>query len=378
MTLEVGQQIGGVEIGPVAHGGHFVTRYEGQVIFVRGTDCGEVVDVRITEVTKRFARAEVTAVRQPSAHRVISPCPVSDRCGGCDFLHLDPAHSRELKRRVVAEQLAHLGGYEFPGDVENVDPAPLGWRMRMRYVTDDQGQCGLRAYRSSDVVSLSAQGCLIAAPSIAHGPRRPWTGSEVLAAETADGPVFGSGEDRDTVVEQRLGDRVFQVTLDGFWQAHQRAPEVLTQAVIAGLEPRGGETAADLYGGVGLFAGALVDAGCQVVGVEGNRKAVQLARRNVPQAAFAVGDVATLVSRLPQRLDLVVLDPPRAGASSPVLEGLAVRRPRRIAYVACDPAALGRDIGRLSQLGYQVWSVQAWDLFPMTHHVEALAVFSQE
>ncbi len=156
---------------------------------------------------------------------------------------------------------------------------------------------------------------------------------------------------------------------------------MLTEAVISGLRVRPGELALDLYCGVGLFAGALVDARCDVIAVEGNRHAVELARRNVPDAAFVASDVQAALTgarrgrgRLPGLADVVVLDPPRSGAGAVVVEQVMTRRPRAVAYVACDPAALARDVGTFLAAGWTLESIRAFDLFPMTHHVECVAI----
>ena len=371
-----GELLTGLEIGKVAHGGHFIARHEGRVIFVRHALTGEVVDVRITEVSKRFARADAVAVHEASPHRVTPPCPIAGRCGGCDFQHVEPGHSRELKRQVVAELLGHLAGYDFTGEVLEVQPAPLGWRRRMRYHLDDSGRPGLRGHRSEDLVLLPEGGCRIADPGIAvpaADAGRP--GGELLAV-AGDSPLFVAPGPGTGTVTEVVGDQTYQVAIDGFWQAHASAPRVLTNAVLAGLAPKAGDVAFDLFCGVGLFAGALAAAGADVWGIEGDRRAVELARGNVPGANFTVGDVARRLGGLPRAADLVVLDPPRAGAGSGVLAAIAARHPRGIAYVACDPAALGRDLQIAAELGYGPVSVTAYDLFPLTHHVECVAVLA--
>lgn len=376
MSLRVGDVLTEIDITAVAHGGHFVARHDGQVIFVRGCDTGEVVDVRITEVNRRYARAETIAVRTAGEYRVIPPCPVAGHCGGCDFQHLEVSRVRELKRQIVAEQLKHLAGLEFTGEVIAVSPTPFGWRSRMRYHYDENGRAGLRAHRSGDIVPLPAEGCRLAVESIATPP--PWSaGTELIAADAGSGTVFVAAGSTQSVRETVSG-RPFEVAADGFWQAHVAAPQVLTDAVLAGLQPQSGEVAADLYCGVGLFAGALSDHGVTVLGIEADRTAVELARRNVPQGSFLAGDVATVADRLPQVLDLVVLDPPRTGAGGAVLTAVLARRPRAVAYVACDPAALGRDLRLAAELGYRTETVQAFDLFPLTHHVECVALLKPE
>lgn len=376
MSLSVGDVLTGIDIGAVAHGGHFVARYDGQVIFVRGCDTGEVVDVRITEVNRRYARGETIAVRTAGPDRVLPPCPVAGRCGGCDFQHLEVSRVRELKRQVVAEQLGHLAGLEFTGEVVAVPPTPFGWRRRMRYHDDGSGKAGLRAHRSGEVVPLPAEGCRLAVESIATPP--PWSADTELIAVAADsGTVFVTADSGQTVRETVAG-RSFEVAADGFWQAHVAAPQVLTDAVLEGLQPRHGEIAADLYCGVGLFAGALSDRGAVVLGIEGDRRAAELARRNVPQGSFLAGDVAVLADRLPLAVDVVVLDPPRTGAGATVVTAVLARRPRAVAYVACDPAALGRDLRLAAERGYRCEKIEAFDLFPLTHHVECVAILKPE
>src|SRR5664279_2294586 len=173
---------------------------------------------------------------------------------------------------------------------------------------------------------------------------------------------------------QHAAGRTWRVSANGFWQVHEAAADTLVEAVMTGLEPRRGDTAWDLYCGVGLFAGPLVDAGVAVRGVELSRRAVRDASRNVPEARFEAGRVEQVARRWPNRVDLVVCDPPRTGIGKVVAEQVVRRRPRRIAYVACDPAALGRDVATFAASGYSVRSLRAFDIFPMTHHVECVAI----
>ena len=190
------------------------------------------------------------------------------------------------------------------------------------------------------------------------------------------------------MVTERAAGRIFSVAADGFWQVHPgRRRHSGRRRCWPASQPRPGERALDLYCGVGLFAAALVDRGCRVWGVEADRTAVEHARRNVPEARFTAGRVDRALSSStsrgprraspPPRADLVVLDPPRTGAGRAVIEGVIARRPRAIAYVACDPAALARDLGYAAEIGYRPTSIRAFDLFPMTHHVECVAILDQ-
>jgi len=409
-----GELIGPLEVGPVAHGGHFVARLEGRVVFVRHALPGELVTARVTEVSSRFARADAVELITVSPERVVPPCPNAGVCGGCDFQHVRPAFQAELKRQVLAEQLQRLAGITWDGVVEQVPPV-LGSRTRMRFVDAGEGRLGLRAHRSHVVVPLPGGGCPIADPSLpmrhrdedAAGAADSPAPSDLVRApgqmttdfdpaspaERAESRNRSSNDERleylgvvsreggalfrpgtRAEVTQRVGDREFAVSVDGFWQSHPAAPDVLSRAVLDGLAPAARETAFDLYCGVGVFAAALVDAGCRVWGLEGDRRAVELARRNVADARFFAGDVARTLRRLPRSADLVVLDPPRTGAGKAVITAIAGLRPRAVAYVACDPAALSRDLGTARQLGLEAVSVRAFDLFGMTHHLEAVAI----
>lgn len=371
----VGEVIGPLEVGEIAHGGHWVARHAGRVLFVRHCLGGEVVRARITALATRHGFADTVEVLRESPHRVAPPCPVAGTCGGCDFQHVAVPHQHELKRRVVAEQLQRLGGLAWDGVVEAVAPDALGWRTRMRY-HGSAGGWGLKAHRSDAVVALPAQGCVIADPSLADPDAagvHPAAGDELVGVAAAGGVWWGDPGD-DATVEERAAGRSWRVAASGFWQVHPQAADTLVGAVLDGLRPSPGERVLDLYCGVGLFAGALVDAGAEVHGVEGDRRAVALAERNVPQASFQAASVEKLARAGLGRPDLVVLDPPRVGARRRVMSAVAATGARRVAYVACDPAALGRDVGIAAELGWRVASVRAFDLFPQTHHVECVAI----
>lgn len=386
----VGDLLHGVEVGPIAHGGHWVARHDGRVIFVRHALEGEIVDVRVTGLARRHAFGDAVTITRPSADRVPEPCPVATVCGGCDFQHVRVPHQRELKRQVVAEQVRRLAGVEWEGQVEAVHPDDARWRTRMRYHRDENttpSEWGLRQSRSHDIVSLPEQGCLIAAAPLARVPANAPEGPAVMGAlEGAEAVWVAPGDPR--LIEVSAAHRRWSVRADGFWQVHPQAADTLVEAVLSGLHPQPGETALDLYCGVGLFAGALVNADVSVTGIEGSTTAVAQARRNVAGARFLAGDVARVLgprdgrrrqgSPVPGRTDLVVLDPPRAGAGAAVMAQVMARAPRAVAYVACDPAALARDLATAAQGGYRVVSLRAFDLFPQTHHVECVAIVMPE
>lgn len=420
-----------VEVGPVAHGGHCVARTEeGQVLFVRHTLPGERVVARVTEgdASSRFLRADAVTVLDPSKDRVEAPCPYAGpgRCGGCDWQHAKPGAQRRLKGEVIAEQLQRLAGLtpEEAGWDGTVMPAegdklPAGevpsWRTRVQYAVDaGTGRAGLRRHRSHEVEPIDH--CMIAAEGVSElgVEARDWSGMESVEAIAATGsqdrqviltPRPGARlplveldkpvsvlrvEEKDggvhrvhgrAFVRERADGRTYRVGNGGFWQVHPKAAETLVTAVMQGLLPRKGEMALDLYCGVGLFAGAIADRVGEegaVLGIESGKRAVEDARHNLAgfdRVRIEQGKVESVLPRTGiTEVDVIVLDPPRAGAGKQTVRHLAGLGARRIAYVACDPAALARDLGYFREGGYRVRMLRAFDLFPMTHHVECVAI----
>ncbi len=380
-------------VGPVAHGGHCVARHDGRVVFVRHALPGERVRAVVTEghYGSTFWRADAVAVLEASPDRVEPPCPWAGpgRCGGCDLQHATLPAQRALKTAVVREQLSRLAGLDdVEVDVEEVpgDDGGLGWRTRVQWAVDEAGRAGLRRHRSHAVVPVDH--CRIAHPLVdaADVTGRGWPGTHGVEVAVSPGSgeclVRPDGRGSGSLTES-VGERSFRVTGGGFWQVHPGAARTLLGAVLAGLDPAPGETALDLYGGVGLFAASLaerVGPTGRVTCIESDRVAVEDARHNLadlPTVRVERGRVDHVLRRVHLRsADVVVLDPPRSGAGKAVVDLLSRVGARRIAYVACDPAALARDLRWFGERGYRLDAIRAFDLFPMTHHVECVAVLA--
>ncbi|MBG0830813.1 class I SAM-dependent RNA methyltransferase [Planomonospora sp. ID67723] len=407
-------------VGPVAHGGWCVARHEGRVVFVRHALPGERVLAEVTEETTRFLRADAVEILDASPDRVPAPCPFAGpgRCGGCDWQHASLEAQRRLKTDVVAEQLRRLAGIDWKGRVEEVPGAPdgLGWRTRVQFAADRDGVLGLRRHRSHDIEPVDA--CLIAHPEVENvgAEVMNWRGAstvEVIASSAGDQAVVVAPKPRRTVavpdldddvavfvnegrgrtrtvhgrhhVTERVGGRDFQVTGSGFWQIHPGAAATLLATVMEFADPKPGEWALDLYCGVGLFAASLAEAvgpDGAVFGVESEPVAIRDAERNLrdlPQARFGRGFVESALDRYGiERADLVVVDPPRTGLGREVAARIADLRASRIVYVSCDPATLARDLAWLGERGYRLAELRAYDAFPMTSHVESVALLVQQ
>jgi len=407
-----------ITVERVANGGWCVGRHEGRVVFVRHALPGERVRVEVTEETTRFLRADAVEIIEPSPDRVVPPCPYAGpgRCGGCDWQHAALPAQRRMKAEVVAEQLRRLAGVDRKVVVEEVPGAPdgLGWRTRVRFAARPDGALGLRRHRSHEIEPVDA--CLIAHPGVEEVgvERKNWRGAEsveVIASSAGDRAVVVRPKGRKAVevpdldapaavladhgrgrteairgrgaVRERVAGREFRVTGSGFWQVHPGAAEALLRAVVEMGAPRPGEWALDLYCGAGLFAAALAEAvgpDGGVLGVESDPGAVRDARRNLrdlPHARVERGRVETALDRLGiERADLVVVDPPRTGLGRAVTDRIAGLQAGRIVYVSCDPATLARDIAWLGERGYSLTGLRAFDVFPMTAHIECVALLA--
>jgi tRNA/tmRNA/rRNA uracil-C5-methylase (TrmA/RlmC/RlmD family) len=397
-----------LDVGAPAAGGSFVARGDdGRVVFVRHALPGERVRAVVTQETRSFLRADAVEVLRASPDRVEPPCPYArpGRCGGCDWQHVALERQRQLKGELVAEQLRRLAGVELVPLVEEVAGAPdgLGWRTRMSFAVDAQGRAGLHRHRSHDLELVDR--CLIAAPDVeaVSAERRDWPGAASVEVAGAGGQravsvVSARGRraappevDAGLVVDGRavraphglvhevLGRR-FEVAAGGFWQVHVGAAQALAEVVLDALDPQPGESVVDLYAGAGLFAaliGERVGPRGSVLAVEASARATADAARNtadLPQVKVRTAAVDPRLLGRVGRTDLVVLDPPRAGAGIETTRALARMRPRRLAYVACDPASFARDLRVLLDAGWSLVSLRALDLFPMTEHVELVAV----
>ena len=383
-----------VTVEKVAHGGHFIVRHLGAVIFVRHGIPGDEVEIEITGTGSSFNRADVVSVLKPSPDRVVAPCQFAHRagCGGCDFQHISLPRQRQLKSEVISEQFSRIAKREVEVEVEEVGAA-LGYRTRFNAVTTRSGDLGFKQARSNKVIAVSD--CRILAPEIKYQElsSRSWKGDlrvEVSISTTGERTI-ATGYTRDeTPVRTSEGVDTAKYAVNGFalevsqrsfWQSHKLAPTVLSKVVLAYAKLQPADKVLDLYGGVGLFTSQFLE----IIGdtgsvdlVEGSKSATADAMRNFAQfsnVSVHTGDVAKLLPRF-SKADVIVLDPPREGAGKDVVAAMASLKPRSIVYVACDPAALARDTNYLGEAGYKLQEMRAFDLFPMTHHIESVALFT--
>jgi len=397
-----------LEVTNVAHGGISVARHDGRVIFVSDAIPGEKVLAEITEDSKKsFWRADTVSVLRPSEHRQahiwgaasVDRAP-ADRAGGAEFGHIEIGHQRELKRQVLADSLKRMAGIESDVTVEalpgNADGT--GWRTRLRLHVDETGRPGPFAARSHRVIEV--EDLPLATPVVAAAAplNDRFVGEEnIEVLETSGGGArLIIGKQKPIVIREMVGEREFQLNDGGFWQVHSAAALTLTEAVQAAIsddlfDPKAYNL--DLYGGVGLLAAAVGDkygSGVRITSVESDTAATEHAGANLSDwvGASAVtarverwvntlGASASASEKERLRKATIVLDPPRAGAGRHVVQALAALEPAQLVYVACDPVAFARDVAFFAEHGYTLSSLRAFDLFPNTHHVEAVGTLTR-
>jgi tRNA/tmRNA/rRNA uracil-C5-methylase (TrmA/RlmC/RlmD family) len=401
-----------LEVGAPAQGGSCVARHEGRVVFVRHALPGERVRAVVTrDPGGRFCFADAVEVLTASPDRVDPPCPYAapGRCGGCDWQHAAGPAQRELKAAVLRDQFTRLAGINVSDLLTGVEELPgglLGWRTRIGYAVDAGGRLGLHRHRSAEIEPIDR--CLLGIPGVGDSAvlTNRWsgfTGVELVAGAYEQVAVVGRrpGQGRQArgrrppdrvevlagppALTQYAAGRDFRLTVPAFWQVHTHSLDYFSSGLLAALEPRPGETVLDLYAGAGaltVYFADKVGATGRVLGVEADEQAVADAEVNL--ADLAQAEVRrcrvepAVLGALDIRPDLVVLDPPRAGAGREVMAALLALGPRAIGYLSCDGGTLARDVAAAAESGWRLTGLRAFDAFPMTHHVECLATLEPE
>ena len=384
--------------GAPANGGSCVARHEGRVVFVRYALPGERVRARVTVDRGSYWHAEAFEVIEPSDDRRPSLCPIAgvDGAGCCDLAFVEPAAARALKAEVVSNQLARLGDYQWRGTVQPLSfHGPTGWRTRVRLDVGADGRAGFHRYRSDELVTDLNCGQLPAGMTEGLAATEWPAGAQLHVVIDDDGQrhvVRTSRQGRRTLTEvvegnfqgvQRAGRHSWQVPVTAFWQAHRGAARTYSELVSDWAQPGPGMTAWDLYGGVGVFAAVLGDAvgeSGQVVSVDSSRAASRAARATLAklaQVSVITDSVRRALTAQRRSADVAVLDPPRAGAGREVIDLLAAADVPRVVHIGCEAASFARDIGLYQRHGYAVDKIVVFDSFPLTHHIECVALLTR-
>jgi len=420
----------------IAHGGEAIGRHDGKAIFVPYAIPGERVRVEIVEEKERWARARLLEVMQPSPDRIEPPCPYfgPDRCGGCQWQHIAYERQAELKAEIVADHLRRLGRIASPPVVDTLvlaappseteteadDPQSaialldFGYRNHIRFDLTAEGRLGFRQADGTEVipidrclllherldelhaaldvawpeltaVSLRAgintdQGMILMETAGVDLPELELDVTAACAVLTPRGlqPLIG-----EPWMEEEVAGRRYRVSAESSFPANTVGAEALVEIVrsYADLQPT--DVLLDAGCGVGLFALALAESAAEVIGIESSPAACEDFAHNaadLPHISLhegAVGDVLPALRAEGQRVDVVIIGPPRTGAGEAVIGELAAHNPRRIVYVASDPATLARDSIYLAAAGYRLVEAQPVDTAPQTVQFETVALWEK-
>ena len=414
-----------VRIERYADQGRCVAHIDGRVVFVRFALPGELDRIELDEPhdrDDRFWTAEVVEVIEPSEDRVepawplAGPLAMGGGVGGADLVHVSLPGQLRWKAVTVSEQMSRLGHIDvavpidrMPGDEEL---GGLHWRTRIEMIADEDGRPSMRRRGTHTRVPIDTMPLASCALLEMASREHVWDGGFELGSQirlavpeprsddwpSDDFAVLVDGDLKagsQLLTEQvSVNGRVFtyQVDAGGFWQMHRQAPIALVTHVINLVNDRVQGAAApviwDLYSGSGLFTlplATLTGERTRMLSVEGARTAVANAQRNLRAMNLGnvdarVGDVSRTLVHVPAHLakpDVVVLDPPRAGARAKVCRQIAAAGASSVVYIACDPTSLARDTATLVEEGYELADIRAFDIYPMTHHVETVALFTR-
>ncbi|HET8782286.1 MAG TPA: class I SAM-dependent RNA methyltransferase [Pyrinomonadaceae bacterium] len=373
-----------VEIERILPGGVGLAHADGKTVLVSLAAPGDHLRVQVEREQGNVLFASVVEVLTPSPVRVEPPCPYFGRCGGCDFQQLTYEAQLAAKAAIISDCLQRITRLD-PLPPITVHPSPNNWRYRVRATWQmDQEKREIGYYERGSRRVCDVADCAVLMPELQETLEQvratAWSEFppdlkhlDVVAGErdVSLSPPFAEFETND--LSLRVGDEVYQYNAESFFQIN---PALLPELIDFALSDAAGETALDLYCGVGLFTLPLSRRFAKVMGIEGNPVATKFARRNLQHAGLTnarviTGNVSQEIKNA-QHVDFILLDPPRAGAESVVIKRILDLHPTRISYVSCDPATLARDLKKLIAGGYVVQSIAGFDLFPQTHHVETV------
>lgn len=391
------------------YGGECLGRLpDGRAVFVPFTLPGERVRVRLTEEKRRFARAELLHVLEPSAERITPRCPHFIACGGCHYQHMPYEQQLAAKRAILVDQLARIGKIEDP-PVQSSVPSPqmYNYRNQIQFQLSVDGRLGFFGHGSDQVLEI--QEChlpqgpinlvwpqleLDSIPGLERVGIRLGIDNEIMIALHGDqgsvpdlsvegidvsvahlspyGTQVLAGSDH---LLMKVLDRGFRVSAGSFFQVNTRVAETLVEYVLEHLDLERAALVLDVYAGVGLFSAFVAGMAGRVIAVESSESACDDYVFNLDEfdnVELYQAPAEDVLGSLQLHPDVAILDPPRAGLDREVLDALVRMSPGTIVYVSCDPATMSRDARRLVRGGYQLQEIKLFDMFPQTYHLESV------
>ena len=379
-----------LDIGTIVHGGHFIARYNNQVVFVRHAITGEVANVKITSVNSKLAFGDAIEILKSSNDRVIPPCKYSypGGCGGCDFQHISIKNQQGLKKIIIKDQFKRIAKIDIDPDVLSVEPySGLYWRSRLDLAISINGKTGLYSHKSNEIIEIKE--CIIAVEKINKSEvfKKNWDSNDRLRISVSSENELNINQSEKTILglaelKEVVNENIYTISPKSFWQSHKNAPSILMQKVLKYADIKLGDRVCDLYGGAGLFTlpiSDLIGESGEVHLVERDNYCIKDAKKMFQSKKNIIihhGKVEQKLGKI-KNINTIILDPPRNGVSKQVINQIIEKKPKLIVYVSCDPASLARDTKILIENNYSLDNFVGLDLFPMTHHIECVASFSK-
>jgi 23S rRNA (uracil1939-C5)-methyltransferase len=420
-----------VTIEKLIYGGEGLAHHDGSTVFVPFVLPAERVAAVTVEQKKKFIRARIERVLEPSPDRAAARCPHFGTCGGCDYQHIPYESQLKYKTEILRETLRRIGRIDWPGEITAHASPPWGYRNRAQWKVrplseDGAAGMGIGYFRAGSTALCAVQDCAILSPLLLKTLLALRAAAEqgTLPRELREIEAFAGANDAKLLLNatfagfpkqaQQLADQLKQILpelvsllfhdptrermeLDGpgyvdyeaagstyrvghfsFFQVNRFIVDDLVREVAESETE--GRLALDLFAGVGLFSAALAKRFPRVIAVESNPAAARDLETNASGRAAPRGrgievraaDVEQFLGKLKEKPELVVLDPPRAGLEPDIVKHLARISPPRLTYVSCDPPTLARDLASLLARGYEISHLHLFDLFPQTFHMEAV------
>jgi 23S rRNA (uracil1939-C5)-methyltransferase len=381
-----------LEIEKLVTKGDGLARHEGKAVFVCGALPGETVMAVVTETKGDYLRAQTSEVLVASDQRAEPSCPYYGECGGCDLQHASIDAQVDAKQAVVEENLMRIGGIDVSDASVRVLPvarsSEWGYRSRVRFHVDIEGnRAGFLARQSNDLVDIHH--CPILCDSLDRllGEKRALLMRAARMRKATEGwqqrkrwvevPAF-AGDERvslsTTEVSVEILDKKLWADSNVIFQSNRTVLPEMVEFVRSHVT---GTSIVDLYAGVGTFSAYVEGPDRQVVAVERDKRCLELAQKHLSHTEFFTQSAEHWGrSRRSKHVDSVIVDPPRTGLDRDVIEAIASWKPGTIIYISCDSVTLARDCKRLSAHGYRVDTLQVFDLYPQTSHIECGVVLA--
>ncbi|HRZ25599.1 MAG TPA: methyltransferase domain-containing protein [Spirochaetota bacterium] len=369
-----------IKIVKPLYGGNGLGFREGKAVFVRFGVPGEEYSIALTSECKDYDTARIVEINEKSPSRIGPECPNFEACGGCSYLHVSYDFEIAMKQEIIADclkRIAGMDGEDLPA-IQVIKSHRFGYRSHAS-VKSRNGKAGFFRQDSNELVAFPDGGCLLLSPEINdHLGNSAHPGNEFIIAVGHDGKCLESATDDIEITEKELGIE-YRRDIGGFYQANRFLRPAMIESVRGSAQDRV-ETFMDIFCGIGFFSLQLSSRAARGIGYDIQKNAISYAGKNAGINGIGNLEFHALASsqiRIPaRRPELVIIDPPRAGADKKTRRTICGLGPDRIIYVSCNPATFARDIRDFAKAGYRLNSLTMIDMFPGTMHIETIGTLN--